>query len=140
MKEIKFRVWDKQLKVFLYQLPEKHHLEWERFDVQQYTGLTDKNEKNVYEKDIIKYSYPAGYSIAIVEFGYYDNGELYEDREAGYGWYIKKIFEYSKNNKEFYKQYNEVYVFHPKEYPLNSWEFEVIGNVFENPEKLQVEI
>jgi len=32
MKNLKFRIWDKQLKVFLYQLPEKHHLDWERLN------------------------------------------------------------------------------------------------------------
>ena len=54
MREIKFRIWDKQVKRFFYQLPEKHHLMWPRFDVQQFTGLKDKQGKKIYEGDILR--------------------------------------------------------------------------------------
>jgi len=78
MKNIKFRIWDKQLKVFLYQLPEKHHLDWERFNVQQFTGLSDRLGKEIYEGDLIKH---------------FDKGQisLVEWSSGDWGWYMKSV-------------------------------------------------
>ncbi len=60
MKNLKFRIWDKQFNKFLYQLPENHHLDWERFDVQQFTGLTDKLGKDIYDGDVLRGEYEVG--------------------------------------------------------------------------------
>ncbi len=93
--------------------------------IMQYTGLKDKNGKEIYEGDI---GIPAQKGLAdfvykifsVVKMGAYDNGEEYEDRISGYGWYWDCK---DKNNI----------------YPLNEplWEMEVIGNIYENPDLLK---
>lgn len=104
-REIKFRVWDKQ---------EKRMMEWNelvqknydigfifnhshRFIPSQFTGLLDKNGKEIYEGHILKY----GMNQTVVEWG---AEECYED--IAYGWNL-----YTQKDR-----------------------YEIIGNVFENPE------
>lgn len=68
MREIKFRAWDKQAKEMLTWLehsdwikdaiPHCHGDEWtERCIVEQYTGLKDKNGKEIYEGDKVEMEY-----------------------------------------------------------------------------------
>ncbi len=58
-REIKFRIWDKESKWMIsfenMNLSIIRNREPERFELMQYTGLKDKNGKEIYEGDIIEF-------------------------------------------------------------------------------------
>jgi len=90
MRELKFRVWDGDYKMFITKqhfiisIFDTHLLnDNERFTIQQFTGLTDKNGKEIYEGDIIQkivngehiYTYIVGYDESKASFTIKDSLE-----------------------------------------------------------------
>lgn len=137
MREIKFRAWDDVQKEWLlgYEMPNLGGFsivgetmmmgEWscvltdmlhgkfgergEHLKVMQYTGLKDKNGKEIYEGDIVKDRWGKQNTITLEPFEFSD----WEDGCAGFGFYLQT---------HSLKDFKEV---------------EIIGNIYENPELIE---
>ena len=112
--------------------------------VGQFTGLTDKNGKKIFEGDILKQKTTIEFAkvnsfkwerYGIVRFGYFD----WNEGEAGYaseGWYIEPLKSVSIKPKNYLvgdiqsglNQFDIHDIFYP---------MEVIGNIHDNPELLE---
>jgi uncharacterized phage protein (TIGR01671 family) len=130
-REIKFRAWDVDKKLFV-NLEEKHkekyfvdlsngQLEigyflndgdYQGLEIQQYTGLKDKNGKEIYEGDIIKGTDRWTYSDSSFVF-------------------YKVEWESPVNNPNDYPNIIHGYCLE------DSKQMEIVGNVYENPKLLQ---
>lgn len=132
MREIKFRVWDKERKWFLnddmfieldgtlwddsdfkYNTPNKEieRAKTDRYILERYTGLKDKNGKEIYEVDIVRVFQPFNVPTkAIVEF----NDGCFELKGIELTW----------------RDYVKCFVVNHA--------IEIIGNIHENPELLEV--
>ncbi len=126
MKEIKFRVWDREKKRFIHDCAIKQFGdliriwvdEWEyaeppdRYEVSLYVGKKDKNKKEIYTGDIVRLYRPEGEEIGVVEFSdgaFYVSLPLSEDGEE-------------REAVPFFWTEDDI---------------EVIGNVYENPELVE---
>ena len=130
-REIKFRAFDTVIKKMLHDIfpTGREHLFYqmfpkvdaradkiEQFDtgnlpiLMQYTGLKDKRGKEIYEGDIVR----SGRSIAAVEWSENIDQDFYWGNASGF-----------------------VFNFDPREMDKETEEFEIIGNIHENPELLK---
>ena len=128
MREIKFRAWDKennqmldvqelnfedcfyggemQIKTTMY----NDYFDNREMPLMQYTGLHDKNGKEIYEGDIIKIKHIGKTVIAWV---------AYDDEDAGFVTKCKNIILHNELLSD-----------------INMRDKEVIGNIYDNPDLL----
>lgn len=115
-REIKFRCWDKKEKKMIYSFP-YDNLKIEHFylrcDVLQYTGLKDKNGKEVWEGDIVKVQGVTREAIGEVVYNQKHGAFIYSGEEITVG---SNTISFVNHSSRF---------------------FEVIGNIYENPELLE---
>ena len=121
-REFKFRFYDKVLKKMIYRpilLPyDDNNLE---IEVMQFTGLVDKNGKEIYEGDIL--------TSEFIEC----NFAIEWNNEVGcYDWYIN-LYTTEKKAASLYKSIEEAPIKTKKPFVEI---IEVIGNIFENPNLL----
>ena len=133
MREIKFRAWLKEDKKMVnvetmdfadksMQYLEKSEIVnayllrrviFDDIELMQYTGLKDKNGKEIYEGDIIKYKFPYDRRIKHI------SPVFYMESQASYG-----VLDIYKNEIPLYTISTNNY-------------FEVIGNIYENKNLLE---
>lgn len=126
MREIKFRFWSKILGLFV--SPEAGIWQGaftdEHMVVMQYTGLKDKNGKEIYDSDVVKLFY-----VGLGGVKEESDGILREVVWDDYAWKLKDVA--LIRNLDSLSNYAS----NISAYKLSG---EIVGNIYENPELLVV--
>jgi uncharacterized phage protein (TIGR01671 family) len=162
MRKIKFRAWDNQSKEMILSSPYSfvafdgsigegypHDLDCQPMmksvdylELMQYAGIKDKNGKEIYEGDILSIiekpvnGKQTSFGIVEVKFGEYDDSDI-DSGSLGIGWFVKGYHGYRRGNREIDKYF--IGSNGEPEWSLKCCgDWEVIGNIYENPELMEV--
>lgn len=136
MRELKFRCWDSKIMRTDFALNadgDNRDLEYSddfgvvtKGIVMQFTGLHDKNDKEIYEGDIVVFDEDTD--------GYTNAGELHEIKWTNGGWNgfhaVPIKYLYDKRYGEWCGG-GEMWQFFP-------YETTIVGNIYENPDLLEI--
>ena len=118
MREIKFRAWDKDKEEMFSSdfitLAEFFEF-YGKLELMQFTGLKDKNGKEIYEGDVVDVQNEEQFKI-----------EWFEDTASWIGVGVQTGKGRWFENREMFE----------REFQISSIKSEVIGNIYENPELL----
>ena len=144
MREIKFRAWDTRIK----KMGRVHHLSWDidetvwvnpdggyevaglfgnnNIVLMQFTGILDKNGKEIYEGDILNYS----------EMILSENDLQKETQRAGAVYISQRhgVVEWDEEGADFQINMGDIIRGFGAR---GDWNYEVVGNIYENPELLK---
>lgn len=147
-REIKFRAWNKANKfmdtVWLIdwehgQLAHRAHSvsQLENCILMQYTGLKDKNGKEIYEGDIIKYSFRdvGDTNTRVLEI--FNDSVNFKMREIFRDYWLEKVDGVLELKHGHLTKYRDETQYLMGISVPEIYSYEVIGNIYENPELLE---
>lgn len=144
MREIKFRAWEKENKEMItdFWIDSKDGECFGKYSdeakpnwiLMQYTGLTDKNGKEIYFDDIVKFSF---HDHDDPMENYEGTAVIAETMNSGVG----LLFDWDNNDAGSNKTFAVIEGGQINDYwdDEDLWDIEVVGNIYENPELITKE-